>query len=157
MARSVGWLSATPALLAASTVVCGCGGGDRVREVLPPLLTHAGRLVLDADALNAVAADTALATLLARRAGRGLDTLLTPHPLEAARLLHTTAAQVQQDRLSATRQMAAQFGATVLLKGSGTIIAAPGQISCINATGNAALASAGTGDVLAGWCGGLWA
>ena len=157
MARSVGWLSATPAVLAASTVVCGCGGGDRVREVLPPLLTHAGRLVLDADALNAVAADTALATLLARRAGRGLDTLLTPHPLEAARLLHTTAAQVQQDRLSATRQMAAQFGATVLLKGSGTIIAAPGQISCINATGNAALASAGTGDVLAGWCGGLWA
>jgi len=104
-----------------------------------------------------VAADTALATLLARRAGRGLDTLLTPHPLEAARLLHTTAAQVQQDRLSATRQLAAQFGTTVLLKGSGTVIAAPGQIPCINATGNARLATAGTGDVLAGWCGGLWA
>ena len=156
MTRGAWWLSAAP-VLAATTVVCGCGGGDRVRAALPTLLSHAGRLVLDADALNAVAEDTALATLLARRAGRGLGTLLTPHPLEAARLLHTTAALVQQDRLAAAHRLAAQLGATVLLKGSGTVIAAPGQNPCINATGNAALSTAGTGDVLAGWCGGLWA
>lgn len=156
MARSAWWLSSAP-VLAATTVVCGCGGGDRVRAALPPLLSHAGRLVLDADALNAVAEDTALATLLRRRAGRGQGTLLTPHPLEAARLLHSTAAQVQQDRLAAAHSLAALFGATVLLKGSGTVVAAPKQCPCINPTGNAALATAGTGDVLAGWCGGLWA
>jgi hydroxyethylthiazole kinase-like uncharacterized protein yjeF len=156
MSRSTWWTSAAP-VLQATTVVCGCGGGGLVREALPPLLTHAGRLVLDADALNAVAADTALATLLAQRANRGLGTLLTPHPLEAARLLRIAAAQVQQDRLAAAHRLAAQFGATVLLKGSGTVIAAPHEIPCINPTGNAALATAGTGDVLAGWCGGLWA
>lgn len=150
------WAASDPAVLAATTVVCGCGGGDAVRACLPPLLSHAGRLVLDADALNAIAADAALAVLLRRRAPRGLPTLLTPHPLEAARLLSITAAQVQHDRLGAVLRLAAEAGATVLLKGSGTVIAAPGGCPCINPTGNPALATAGSGDVLAGWAGGLW-
>jgi hydroxyethylthiazole kinase-like uncharacterized protein yjeF len=115
------------------------------------------RLVLDADALNAVAGDTALLALLQQREPRRLATLLTPHPLEAARLLQTTAVQVQQDRLAAAMAVAAATGATVLLKGSGTIVAAAGRLPVINPTGNAALATAGTGDVLAGWAGGLWA
>ncbi|MDP3222478.1 MAG: NAD(P)H-hydrate epimerase, partial [Rubrivivax sp.] len=121
MVRPAGWLQA-PGVLAASTVVCGCGGGDTVRLALPPLLSHAGRLVLDADALNALASDPSLQSLLRHRGSRGLPTLLTPHPLEAARLLDCKAAQVQQDRLKAAAELAAQTGATVLLKGSGSVV-----------------------------------
>ena len=156
MARSRWWRS-PPALLGQSTVVCGCGGGDAVRAALPPLLTHAGRLVLDADALNAIASDPALLPALRARAARDLATLITPHPLEAARLLQIGAAEVQRDRMAAARELATRLGVTVLLKGSGSVIAAPGLPCVINPTGNAALATAGTGDVLAGWVAGLWA
>lgn len=144
--------------LANATVVCGCGGGDAVREHLPGLIARAGRLLLDADALNAVAADPSLARLLEMRAGRGrAATLLTPHPLEAARLLGLQTAAVQSARLSAAERLAQRWHATVVLKGSGSVIAAPGETTLINASGNASLATAGTGDVLAGWIGGLWA
>lgn len=139
------------------TAVCGCGGGDAVREVLPTVLARAGRLVLDADGLNAVAADPALQTLLAQRGARGQATVLTPHPLEAARLLACPVPQVQGDRLAHARQLARQFGAVVLLKGSGSITAAPDGSATINPTGSAALGTAGTGDVLAGWVGALLA
>lgn len=132
------------------TVVCGCGGADAVRAEMPRVLAGAARLVLDADALNALAGDTQLQAQLRHRALRGRPTILTPHPLEAARLLSTQSSAVQQDRLSAARQLAQAFQCTVLLKGSGTVIASPGQLPHINATGNARLATAGTGDVLAG-------
>ncbi|MBX3635062.1 MAG: NAD(P)H-hydrate dehydratase [Rubrivivax sp.] len=156
MMRPALW-QAAPATLAGATVVCGCGGGDAVRETLPPLLAHAGRLVLDADALNAIAADAALLPLLRARAARGRPTLLTPHPLEAARLLGCSAAEVQRDRPASARQLAADTRCAVLLKGSGSVIAAADGRWWINPTGNAALASPGSGDVLAGWAGGLWA
>lgn len=148
------WWSEPPAALQATTVACGCGGGDAVRETLPPLLAHAGRLVLDADALNAIAADAALRSQLARRSR---PTLLTPHPLEAARLLQRTTAEVQADRLGAAQALADTFTCAVLLKGSGTVLASPGRTPVINSSGNAALATAGSGDVLAGWAAGLWA
>lgn len=139
-----------------ATVVCGCGGGDAVRLVLPELLSRARRLVLDADALNAIAADPTLATLLEARGRRGPPTILTPHPLEAARLLDTTSVALQADRCAAARRLADRFGAVVLLKGSGSVIAAPGATPIINPTGSSRLATAGTGDVLAGWIGGSW-
>lgn len=152
------WVAgATPATLAGSTVVCGCGGDDAAREVLPRLLGRVPRLVLDADALNAVAADSSLQALLLARHAAGRSTVMTPHPLEAARLLNQTSAQVQADRLAAAAALARRFACVVLLKGSGTVIAAPDHVPSINPTGNATLASAGTGDVLAGWLGGLWA
>ena len=151
-----GWSNASVETLASTTVVCGCGGGDAVRAVLPRLLASVGRLVLDADALNAVAVDTSLQAQLSARAGRGFSTVLTPHPLEAARLLGGTTNSVQADRLVAARSLASRFHAVVVLKGSGTVIASPGELPRIGATGNAALASAGTGDVLAGWLGGRW-
>lgn len=144
------------ALAEHATVVCGCGGGDAVRRVLPELISRARRLVLDADALNAAASDPSLATLLERRGARGGATILTPHPLEAARLLGVGAAAVQSDRLAAARALAQRFRAVVALKGSGTVIAAPGRTTVINSTGNSRLATAGTGDVLAGWAGGCW-
>ena len=134
-------------------VVCGCGGGEAVKAVLPKLLSAASQLVLDADALNAIATDTQLQSLLQARAARGFATVLTPHPLEAARLLQTSTAQLQSDRLKAAAQLANLYRAVVVLKGSGSVIAAAGQTSRLNSSGNALLATAGTGDVLAGMVG----
>ncbi len=146
-----------PAAWREATVACGCGGGNAVREPLPVLLSRSARLVLDADALNAIAADTSLQSLLTARASRGLATVLTPHPLEAARLLALPdATRIQGNRLAAAQSLAQRFDCTVLLKGSGSVIAAPRRTPVINPTGNARLAGAGTGDVLAGWLAGLW-
>ena len=146
-----------PQALDEATVVCGCGGGDAVHAALPVVLSRSARLVLDADGLNAVAADAGLRTLLARRAAAGRPTVLTPHPLEAARLLGMAhAGAVLEDRLAAAEALAVRDNAVVVLKGSGSVVAAPGYISAINPTGNARLATAGTGDVLAGWLGGWW-
>jgi len=135
------------------SVVCGCGGGQAVRTVLPAVLQRAQALVLDADALNTISTDGALQQALTARSARQRPTVLTPHPLEAARLLHTTAAQVQAHRLMAARELAKKFQCTVILKGSGTVIAHPDDIPHINPTGNGSLATAGTGDVLAGLIG----
>lgn len=135
------------------TVVCGCGGGEAVNTALKQVLLSCAPLVLDADALNAIAMDATLQALLVSRNDRQASTVLTPHPLEAARLLDCTAMQVQQDRLAAANRLAQRFACTVVLKGSGTVIAAPNQLSAINPTGNARLATAGTGDVLAGMVG----
>ena len=139
--------------LSTMTVVCGCGGSDAVRAQLPKVLSSLDPVVIDADAINSIANDTQLQALLCARSRRGAATVLTPHPLEAARLLGSNAAQVQGDRLAACGQLAQRFACTVVLKGSGSVIAAPGQTPVINPTGNARLASAGTGDVLAGLIG----
>ncbi len=138
--------------LSALTVVCGCGGGNAVRALLPRVISTAKALVLDADALNAIALDMSLQQLLEARVRRGRATVLTPHPLEAARLLEASASEVQSDRLAAARSLAARFG-VVVLKGSGSVIAAGAAAPIINLTGNARLATAGTGDVLAGMVG----
>ena len=135
------------------TVVCGCGGGHAIAAPLSKLLSTAPRLVIDADAINSIASDTQLEKLLQARQHRGRQTVLTPHPLEAARLMGSSAAAIQSDRLSAAEQLAKRVGCTVGRKGSGTVIAAPGQLTAINPTGNARLATAGTGDVLAGMIG----
>ncbi|KQP17727.1 bifunctional ADP-dependent NAD(P)H-hydrate dehydratase/NAD(P)H-hydrate epimerase [Pseudorhodoferax sp. Leaf267] len=138
-------------------LVCGCGGGTHIAAVLPRALAQAAQLVLDADALNAVALAAGLQAQLIARNARGPSTVMTPHPLEAARLLGTTTALVQADRLAAAQQLADRFGAVVVLKGSGTVVAAPGQAPRITPTGNARLATAGTGDVLAGMVAAYWA
>ncbi len=134
-------------------IVCGCGGGEAVQIVLTEVLESATTLVLDADALNAIAHDVRFQTSLKARQARACSTVLTPHPLEAARLLGVSTADIQLDRLKAARALAEKFQAVVILKGSGTVIAAPGQTSCVNSSGNALLATAGTGDVLAGMVG----
>ncbi|MEY3611112.1 MAG: Bifunctional NAD(P)H-hydrate repair enzyme Nnr [Pseudomonadota bacterium] len=133
-------------------VVCGCGGGSAVQEVLPEVLQRSAQLVLDADGLNAVAQDTDLQNSLRQR-GKAQPTIITPHPLEAARLLGCNTVQVQNDRLKAAQEMAERFQCCVVLKGSGTVIAAPGDTPRINITGNGRLAIGGTGDVLAGLVG----
>ncbi|MBT2321186.1 NAD(P)H-hydrate dehydratase [Variovorax paradoxus] len=139
--------------LSTMAVVCGCGGGSMVRDLLAQVMGTAHALVLDADALNAIAIDDSLQTLLVARTQADRATVLTPHPLEAARLLGTATTDVQADRLRAAHRLVERFGATVVLKGSGTVVAAPGATPAINITGNARLATAGTGDVLAGMIG----
>jgi ADP-dependent NAD(P)H-hydrate dehydratase / NAD(P)H-hydrate epimerase len=133
-------------------VVCGCGGGQAVHTRLPEVLQRAAQLVLDADGLNAVARDSQLQALLRQRA-LPRPTVITPHPLEAARLLKSSTAQVQGNRLQAAQDLVNLFQCTVVLKGSGTVIATPGQTPRINTTGNGRLAIGGTGDVLAGLIG----
>jgi len=104
-------------------------------------------LVLDADALNLIAAIPALAQ---RAAARSASTLLTPHPAEAARLLATSTTDVQHDRIAAAKSLAQKFNAHVVLKGAGSICASPGAPWRINTSGNPGMASAGMGDVLTG-------
>ena len=135
--------------------VIGCGAGSTIALVLRTLLQQLPRLVIDADALNAIAADTALQGLLRSRPEG--STLLTPHPLEAARLLGRDTASLQANRLAAARELAERYACTVVLKGSGSVIASPVERTAVCASGGPALATAGSGDVLAGWLGGLWA
>ncbi|MDT8998505.1 NAD(P)H-hydrate dehydratase [Paucibacter sp. APW11] len=148
---------AQPESQSQATVVAGCGGGAAITPLLPNLLRHAARLVLDADGLNAVAASTDLQALLRQRASAGQSSILTPHPLEAARLLGISTSEVQADRLHSAQLLAEGFAATVILKGSGSVIASPSTTPSINSSGSAALATPGSGDVLAGWLGGMWA
>ncbi|HRK37216.1 MAG TPA: NAD(P)H-hydrate dehydratase [Burkholderiaceae bacterium] len=143
----------SPAPLPGGAWVCGCGGGTAVCEMLPTLLQHAPMLVLDADALNAIAIDPALQQRLVSRQAAAQCTVLTPHPLEAARLLACTTVQVQQDRLHAAQSIADRYQVICVLKGSGTVVAAPHLLPTINFSGNAKLSTAGTGDVLAGLIG----
>ena len=125
------------------------------RKILPELLERPGPLVLDADALNAIAASAPLKQALAE--SRPGTTVLTPHPAEAARLLGRSTQAVQDDRLAAARDLARWFRAEVVLKGAGSICASPDGTWSINTTGNPGLASGGTGDVLAGIVGALLA
>jgi hydroxyethylthiazole kinase-like uncharacterized protein yjeF len=111
-------------------------------------------LALDADALNLIAADADLARAVA---ARNAPTALTPHPAEAARLLGSTTEAVQSDRLAAALDIATKFRAAVVLKGAGSVLAFPDGAWAINTTGNAGLASGGTGDVLSGMLGALLA
>jgi hydroxyethylthiazole kinase-like uncharacterized protein yjeF len=137
------------------TVVAGCGGGQAIQAQMAELLMHSARLVLDADGLNALAQDAHLQSLLRARAktAGARPTVITPHPLEAARLLSTTTQAVQQDRLQAAQTLSDQLRCTVVLKGSGSVIASPSQTPRINTSGNGLLATGGTGDVLAGLIG----
>jgi hydroxyethylthiazole kinase-like uncharacterized protein yjeF len=139
-----------------ATLVVGPGLGvsREAGDLLAKALNARVPLVLDADALNLIADEPGLQRKLA---ARPTASILTPHPLEAARLLATSSMAVQADRLAAARTLAYRFNAIVILKGSGSIIARPDSHAAINTTGNPALATAGTGDVLAGICGALLA
>lgn len=110
--------------------------------------------LFDADALNLLAAHPVLAAGLARRTQ---PTLLTPHPAEAGRLLGSSTAAVQADRVAAALQLAQRFQAHVALKGCGTVVAHPDGRWRINTSGNPGLASGGSGDVLSGFIGALLA
>jgi hydroxyethylthiazole kinase-like uncharacterized protein yjeF len=106
--------------------------------------------VVDADGLNALQGHLDIIPTF-KEIG------LTPHPGEAARLLNTTTSSVQDDRLSAARELASRVENAVLLKGYRSLIANPGGDTIVNLTGNPGLATAGSGDVLTGIVGGMLA
>jgi hydroxyethylthiazole kinase-like uncharacterized protein yjeF len=138
----------------AAVIGPGLGASDAALELMRRVASANFPLLLDADALNLIAAHPVLAARIARREAA---TTLTPHPAEAARLLATTTAVVQSDRVAAALELARRFQAHVALKGCGTVIAHPDGSWRINATGNPGLASAGSGDVLSGMAGALLA
>ncbi len=111
-------------------------------------------LLLDADGLNALAGSAAGLEIIKERAG---EIIITPHPGELGRLIKRETRVIQADRLAAAAEAAGELNVVTVLKGRATVIAAPDGRLSINATGNAGLATAGTGDVLAGIIGGLWA
>jgi hydroxyethylthiazole kinase-like uncharacterized protein yjeF len=125
----------------------GMGTGDDARALLAEVLATDLPVVVDADALTLAAAQPDLV----RR--RTAPTLLTPHDREFARF----GGEVGSDRVAATRRLAADLGATVLLKGEATVVADPDGAAWVNGTGTPWLATAGTGDVLSGITGALLA
>ncbi len=132
----------------------GLGQGERAETLVGAALASDLPCVLDADALNLISESEDLRHACARRKA---DTLLTPHPAEAARLLALATADVQADRVKAARALAANLNAHVVLKGAGSILVARDGHWFVNTTGNPGMASAGMGDVLAGMLGALLA
>lgn len=144
----LGWEALERKLDLASVVVVGPGLGDSAaaRDCLQTLRAARQPMVIDASALDAGFLDS-----LATR-----QRIITPHPGEAAKLLATSSALVQSDRMLACEQLLERFGATTILKGSGTLIGEPGSLPlAINTRGNPGMASAGMGDVLSGIAGAL--
>ncbi len=135
-------------------LACGMGLGQHQEgaEMVTALMEGWTKpVVLDADALNLLAPNP---FVLANARG---PVVITPHPGEMARLMGTTPARVQEDRLNAAREAAGRWQVTVVLKGAGTVVACPDGQFYVNTTGNPGMATAGSGDVLAGVIAGLMA
>jgi hydroxyethylthiazole kinase-like uncharacterized protein yjeF len=132
----------------------GLGQSGRAEALAGAVLASDMPCVLDADALNLVADNK---DLRAACANRRADTLLTPHPAEAGRLLGLKTAEIQHDRLAAAQRIARELNAHVVLKGNGSVMVARDGHWFVNTSGNAGMASAGMGDVLSGILGALLA
>lgn len=142
-----GAVALLPRLQEASALLVGCGLGQTAEALalLTALLEHATcPIVLDADGINLLAQHISVGETI--RA----PLILTPHPLELARLMDCSTAQIQSDRVAAARQAARRFRGIVVLKGHHTVIAAPSGETWVNPTGNPGMAVGGSGDVLAG-------
>lgn len=136
-----------PARFDVVLIGCGLGLDAGAKALLRSALANEQTLVVDADALSLLGADSALSKRLAMR---DAPAILTPHPLEAARLLGTSTREVQRDRVAAALRIAIRYRSIVVLKGPGTIIADPVGHVAINSSGGPILATGGTGDVLGG-------
>jgi NAD(P)H-hydrate epimerase len=132
----------------------GLGQSDWSEEIFRACMQTTAPLVLDADGLNLLAR---LFPAIRDDIGLPERWILTPHPAEAGRLLGSSAGQVQSDRVGAALEIAAQYGAIVVLKGCGSVIADPGGRYAICPLGNPGMATAGSGDVLAGVIGAMLA
>lgn len=133
------------ALLAKADVIAlgpGLGQGEWGSALYRQAIKAGKPLVMDADALNLLAADAAPRL--------PPESILTPHPGEAARLLGCLTADIQRDRPAAADKLASRFHCTVVLKGAGSIVASPSHLPCIIGAGNPGMAVGGMGDVLTG-------
>ena len=131
----------------ASAMLVGCGLGNTPftsRVCYGVAEQYNGPLVLDADGINSLLLHM---DVLKKREGA---TVLTPHPVEMARIMRQDVSLVQADRFGAARQVADTYGAVTVLKGAGTVIASPDGRMAVNLTGNSGLSKGGSGDVLAG-------
>lgn len=125
----------------------GLGRSAAAHDWLEQALASALPLVIDADALNLIAAEPALGKTLTQRQA---PSLLTPHPGEAARLLGIDSAEIQADRLGSVRHLTERYPVGIVLKGAGSLIQFPDGPVWRNTTGNPGMAAPGMGDVLAG-------
>jgi hydroxyethylthiazole kinase-like uncharacterized protein yjeF len=170
MLRRAGGVLDADLPLTALVVGPGMGSAPPAADLLAQALDAPLPLLLDADALNLLARRADLADRLRVRNARGdgrepaaprlAPVILTPHPAEAARLLHTTPEAVDADRPAAASALASRYNAVAVLKGPGTLVAWPapqGIESALNLTGSNRLATAGSGDVLSGLIGALLA
>jgi NAD(P)H-hydrate epimerase len=134
--------SLAPLLARATVVAVGAGlGQDQwAQSLLARVLDTRAPLLLDADALNLLAADPF---------HRG-DWIITPHPGEAGRLLGMPTARVEQDRFDSVQRLQGAYGGVAVLKGAGTLVAAAGRPVRLCDRGNPGMASGGMGDVLGG-------
>jgi NAD(P)H-hydrate epimerase len=123
----------------------GLGQGQWGRSLLDTALESDKPTVIDADALN----------LLAQAPCSNSNWILTPHPGEAGRLLGVSTAEIQANRLQSARELAARYGATVVLKGAGTLVITGDSLPYICDQGNPGMASPGMGDVLTGVIAGI--
>ena len=141
--------------ISAWAVGCGMGLDETADSILNTVLTqNQDALLLDADALTLLARSHPETREAAQKRG---NLILTPHPAEAARLLGTSTQAIQQDRMSAVHTISATFQAVTVLKGHHTLVVAPDGTVYTNPSGNAGLATAGSGDVLSGIIGSLLA
>lgn len=137
-----------------SAVVIGCGLSvcDDTKNLVQSVITNCEKpLVIDADALNCICNKPEILKNLKAPA------IITPHPGEMARLLHSTPKTVNSNRENTAIDFAKEFGVVTVLKGAGTIIASPDGEVYINHTGNSGMATGGSGDVLSGIIGSLLA
>ncbi len=130
----------------------GLGQSKAAIDLLEFCMAQPVALLIDADALNLISQHMYLQEIIKNRQA---ETIITPHPAEAARLLNTTVDDIQQNRVERAQNLAYKFKAICVLKGAGTIITNIDGNCFINATGNPGLASGGTGDVLSGIIGSL--
>ncbi len=142
-------VNAFPGTPKSDVLALGCGMGTSVvaQKILHDALRTRQPLVVDADALNLLALHADLQDDLGRRQA---DTIITPHPGEAARLLGMNTAEVQADRIAAARQLAEKLHCAVALKGAGTVCVTRGGDIFTNDTGNPGMSAPGMGDVLTG-------
>ena len=137
-----------------SAVLIGCGLSvcDDTKNLVQSVITNCEKpLVIDADALNCICNKPEILKNLKAPA------IITPHPGEMARLLHSTPKTVNSNRENTAIDFARKFGVVTVLKGAGTIIASPDGEVYINHTGNSGMATGGSGDVLSGIVGSLLA
>src|SRR5439155_17273622 len=132
----------------------GLGRTEHAATLVGAVLASDWPCVLDADALNLMADDEDLRDACERRRA---NTLITPHPAEAGRLLNLSVGEIQADRLAAAQALSRRYNAHVDLKGNGSILIARDGHLFINTTGNPGMASAGMGDALSGILGALLA
>ncbi len=129
----------------AISVGCGMGNSENTRKIVDLVIKNATcPIIIDADGINSIAANIDILK------ERNSDIILTPHVKEFSRISGLSVEEIQRDRIKAAKDFSTEYGVTVVLKGSNTVIASSGGYLFVNICGNSGLAKGGTGDVLTG-------